>query len=424
MSNKDERYDKLDNTANLFPMIVSESMSNVYRISVTLKYEIVPDILQKALDKVLPYFDVFNSKMTEGLFWYYFETNHNMPPQVEEESTYPCRYINPHTNRDYLFRVSYYKNRINLEVFHAVTDGNGALAFLKEITYQYLRDRYPELKAANHDILSPETSLDREDSYVKNFKKSKKKKYKKEKAFIIEGEKLPENEIGVIHGYINIKDIKTVSKKYGVTINQYLIGTFAWAVYKECMKSQAGKKPFSACVPVNLRPYFDSGTLKNFFAIVSATFRPTKDSYTFDEVLEEVADSLRRQITKENLEDIIAYNVSNEENKWLRAVPLFIKRAVMKRIYLSSAKANTTTVTNLGVISISPGYEDYIEKFTAVLSMSPGQNIKATVFSYRDTLAFTFCSSILETNVQRAFFRHMVEDGINVTVESNGAYYE
>ncbi len=96
----------------------------------------------------------------------------------------------------------------------------------------------------------------------------------------------------------------------------------------------------------------------------------------------------------------------------------------MKRIYLVSAKANTTTVTNLGVIKVAPGYEDYIEKFTAVLSMSPGQNIKATVFSFNETLVFTFSASILETNVQKAFFRHMVEDGINVTVESNGAYYE
>ena len=424
MSSKDERYDKLDNTANLFPMIVSESMSNVYRISVTLKYDIIPDILQGALDKVLPYFDVFNSKMTEGMFWYYFETNNNSAPRVEVEDTYPCRYINAHMNKDYQFRVSYYKNRINLEVFHAVTDGNGALAFLKEITYQYLRDRYPELKETNRDILHSDTSLDKEDSYLKNYKKSKKKKYKKEKAFIIEGEKLTPPELGIIHGYIGIDGIKNAAKRYGVTINQYLLGNFAWAVYKECMKSQAGKKPFSACVPVNLRPYFDSNTLKNFFAIVSATFYPKKDNYTFEEVLKEVADGLKKQVTKENLEDILSYNVSNEENKMLRAVPLFLKNIVMKRVYLASAKANTTTVTNMGLITVSPDYEKYINHFSAVLSTSPGQNVKGAICSYKDTLVFTFSSCIRETHVQRAFFRHMVEDGIDVTIESNGAYYE
>ena len=190
------------------------------------------------------------------------------------------------------------------------------------------------------------------------------------------------------------------------------------------MKSQSGKKPFSACVPVNLRPYFDSTTLKNFFAIVSATFYPKKDNYTFEEVLKEVADGLKRQITKENLEDILSYNVSNEENNMLRAVPLFLKNIVMKRIYLASAKANTTTVTNMGLITVSPDYEKYINHFSAVLSTSPGQNVKGAICSYKDTLVFTFSSGIRETHVQRAFFRHMVEDGIDVTIESNGAYYE
>ena len=424
MSSKDERYDKLDNTANLFPMIVSESMSNVYRLSVTLNYEVVPDILQGALEKVLPYFDVFNCKMTEGMFWYYFETNDKPAPRVEREDTYPCRYINAHMNNGYQFSVSYYENRINLEVFHAVTDGNGALAFLREITYQYLRDRYPELKETNQDVLNADTSLDKEDSYLRNYAKSKKKRYKKEKAFIIEGEKLTPPEMGIIHGYISINEIKKVAKQYGVTINQYLLGTFAWAVYKEGMNLRAGKKPFSACVPVNLRPYFGSDTLKNFFAIVSATYYPKKDNATFEEVLTEVADSLKKQITKENLEDILSYNVSNEENKLLRAVPLFLKSIVMKRIYMASAKANTTTVTNMGLMKVDEAYEKYIKHFSAVLSTSPGQNVKGAVCSYKDTLVFTFSSSIRQTHIQKEFFRHMVSDGIDVTIESNGAYYE
>ena len=47
------RWDKLDNTANLFPSIAGESMTNVYRISVTLTDEIDSEKLQEALDIVL-----------------------------------------------------------------------------------------------------------------------------------------------------------------------------------------------------------------------------------------------------------------------------------------------------------------------------------------------------------------------------------
>ena len=44
--NKDIRWDHLDNTAHLFPVIAGESMSNVYRISVTLPELVQPEYLQ------------------------------------------------------------------------------------------------------------------------------------------------------------------------------------------------------------------------------------------------------------------------------------------------------------------------------------------------------------------------------------------
>lgn len=423
MDDKDMRYDKLDNTANLFPAIANSDVSNVYRVSVTLKEEINEELLQRALDKVLPFFDVFDSRMSRGIFWYYFEHNTNPAPRVVKEETFPCAYINPYTNGEYLFRVTYYKNRINLEVFHALTDGNGAFAFLKEIAYQYLRYSKQELASVN-DTLCCECSLDKEDSYVRNYKKDKIKKYKTKKALIIKGEPFWDGKFGIIHGNINLMDIKKTAKQYGVTINQYLIGVFAWAVYTEYLKKQPCDKPFSACVPVNLRPYFESDTTKNFFAIVSAVFEAKRDDYTFEEVLAEISNGLNNQINKENLEDILSYNVSNQVNKAVRAVPLFLKNFVMKMMYKSSAKANTTTITNLGLINVQDEYKPYIEKFYAVLSLSKGQNIKGAVCSYGDNLVFTFSASVRETFIQRAFFRKLTSDGIHVTIETNGVYYE
>ena len=72
---KDIRWDRLDNTAHLFPVIAGESMSNVYRISVTLTELVQPELLQQALDIVLPKFDGFNLRLRQGVFWYYFEEN-------------------------------------------------------------------------------------------------------------------------------------------------------------------------------------------------------------------------------------------------------------------------------------------------------------------------------------------------------------
>ncbi|MBQ8085018.1 MAG: hypothetical protein IJ232_02800, partial [Lachnospiraceae bacterium] len=204
-------WDKLDNTANLFPVIATEDMSNVYRISVTLTEDIDRVLLQEALNRILPYFLVFRMRLKMGFFWYYFEENTKPAPLVYEEHSYPGAYINKSRNNQYMFRVTYFGRRINLEVFHSLTDGAGGIIFLKELVYQYLRLRYPELLKEVKDKISSGIFLDQEDSYVKNFKKGHSKVYNSERALTLNGERLPKGEIGVVHGYMPVDQLKTVS---------------------------------------------------------------------------------------------------------------------------------------------------------------------------------------------------------------------
>lgn len=424
-SERSIRWERLDNTAHLFPVIAGESMTNVYRISVTLKELIQPDLLQEALDIVLPKFDGFNLRLQMGVFWYYFEENGKPAPTVKQENMFPCRFIKPNRNRSYLFRVSYYKYRINMEVFHVLTDGMGCITFLKELTYQYLRLAHPDLKElVGGDALSSSTSLNREDSFLKNYRKSFAKQYKTQKAYQVKGEKLRPGEFGVMHGYMKITELKKVCKSYGVSINEYLVGCYVWSVYRECLHGMPSKNAIRVAVPVNLRPYFNSNTMKNFFVMVSAEFQPAKEEYTFAEVLQIIRESLRKQITKEHLEELFSYNVSNEKILLARAVPLFLKNIAMGIVYSKSAYANTTTFTNIGNIVVDEAYKPYIDMFHAFLPMSKGQNLKGTICSYGDTLAMNFSYTLKDTSIQRCFFRRIAEDGVSVEVETNGVTYE
>ncbi|MCD8039006.1 MAG: hypothetical protein LUE96_07975 [Lachnospiraceae bacterium] len=418
------RWDRLDNTAHLFPVIAGESMSNVYRISVTLTETVQPQKLQEALDIVLPKFDGFNLRLRQGVFWYYFEENGKPAPRVREENTFPCRFIYQNRNNSYMFRVTYYKYRINLEVFHVLTDGMGGINFLKELTYQYLRLVHPELKGDRGDALNSDTSLNREDSFLKNYRKSSARGYQTKKAYLIRGERLNPGEFGIMHGYMRISELKEVCRRYGVSINEYLVSVFTWSVYKECLNKMPGKKPIRVAVPVNLRPYFDSITTKNFFVMVSAEFCPSKDDYTFEEVLAAVQTSLEKQINKENLEKLFSYNVSNEKPLIARAVPLVLKNIAMRVIYTQSALANTATVTNVGKVTVDEAYKPYVEMIHSCLAMSKGQHIKGNICSYGDTLVFTFSYDLADVSVQRCFFRKAAEDGIRVEIESNGVNYE
>ena len=43
------QWRRLDNTAKIFPVIANENMSQVFRISVTVKEQVKPEVLQQAL---------------------------------------------------------------------------------------------------------------------------------------------------------------------------------------------------------------------------------------------------------------------------------------------------------------------------------------------------------------------------------------
>lgn len=419
----DIRWEKLDNTAHLFPVIAGEDASNVYRVSVTLKELVDPALLQKALDSILPRFDGFNLRLRRGVFWYYFEENGKAAPKVQVEEQFPCRYIRTNSNNNYLFRVSCYKYRINLEVFHALTDGMGGFNFLKELCYQYLRLAHPELMAQAGDHFSPGTTLNREDSFLKNYRRPAPHQYKTARAFRISGEKLRKGEFGVMHGYIKLSQLKKLCRDYGVTINEYMVAVTAWSIYTECLHCTPSDKAIRIAVPVNLRPYFNSTTTKNFFVIVPAEFRPEKESYSFDEVLETVKNALREQLKSENLEEIFSYNVSSQLSPLLRILPLSIKNAAMRCVYLRSASANTTTISNVGRVEVAELYKPYIELFHGYMALSAGQRIKGTICSYEDTLVFSFSYDLADASVQRGFFKKLAEDGLDVEIESNGVHY-
>lgn len=421
------KWEKLDNTANVFPVIADEQTTNTYRIEALMAEPVNPTLLQNALDLVLPKFPGFDLRMRSGIFWYYMEENGKPAPLVYEENDYPCRFIHHgNKNNNYMFRVSYYKNRINLEVFHVLADGMGGLTFLRELCYHYLRLLHPEIKEKLGDGLSPETSLNREDSFKANFRKRANSTYKVKRAFLISGERLPYGGFGLIHGSMPIQQLKSASKRYGGSINEYLVSTFVAGTYHRFGRGISAKRPIRVAVPVNLRPYFGSITTKNFFVMVSAEFYPDSEGrdYSFKEIFDVIQHSLKTQITKEHLEEIFSYNVANEDFFLARAVPLPIKNLAIRIIYTKSALANTTTLTNVGNVTVLDEYKPYINLFRGYIPFSKGQELKCTVMSYLDTLTLSITSAYVDNAIPKYIFRQLAADGISVQIETNGVYYK
>lgn len=432
------RWRKLDNTAKLFAAVAGEDLSNVFRLSVSLKNEIKPELLEQALKLTLPEFENFRVKLRKGFFWNYFETN-NREPLVEKEETYPCKYIDPHASHRFPFRVSYYGRRINFEVFHGLTDGLGALNFLKKMTEHYLelyikvqkKENFQETENAGSaeaakkteqtQEITGETERMQEDGYLRHYSKRPHKRYETEQALSIDGEYLPLDCQSVLHGSIPLGALKAVCRKEGVSITKYLTAALIWSLIQVYTDGKTLKRPAALNLPINLRSFFDSETMANFFSVTNIAWPAGKAPERFEDVLAEVGKQMDEKIVKERLEETISYNVSNEKKWYVRIVPLFVKNIAMNAVFLKSSKAYTMTLSNLGPVSLKPEYEDMVENFHVLIGVSRQQKMKCGVIAFRDKIYLSFNSAVGDLKMQEYFFRFLEERGAASELESNGA---
>lgn len=416
---KEKRWRRLDNTAKIFPVIANESMSQVFRISVTLKEEVDPELLQKALEDILPHIRNFRVRLRRGLFWYYFEENTKVP-LVQREATYPCRYIDPHSNRQFLFRVTYYERRINLEVFHALTDGLGAVSFLKDLTCRYL-----QLVQGESDpwILEEEAPQDppfsTKDSYLENYREVPHRHYSSHPAYRLEGNYLPFGTFQIIHGYVSTQEMKQVCHGYGASITKYLAAALIWSIWQEYLDGQPWEQPVVLNLPINLRAFFGSDTMANFFAVTMIGYLFKEPDMDFARLVGIVSREMDKKIDKKRLEQCISYNVSNEKKWYLRIIPLAIKKLALNLVFRLKDRAYTMTLSNVGLISMPEPYQDAVERFHMLIGVSRHQPVKCSVCAYGDEVAVTFTSVFADNHLQRRFFERLREDGLHVQVEGN-----
>jgi NRPS condensation-like uncharacterized protein len=230
--------------------------------------------------------------------------------------------------------------------------------------------------------------------------------------------------MSVIHGFVSSAALIDLCKRNKVSLTQYISTLIIWCVYKEYMNEQPHKEPIQVNIPVNLRHFFHSTTEMNFFSYINVGITITKSEYTFEEMLEITKQQFTSQLTKENLSQSISDNVATERNIFVRVTPLPVKNVGVKIAYIGSGKANSFVLSNVGKIEVQEEFRKYIDKFEVLLSVSKSEPIKCGVCSYEDNLVFSFTSIMKEAYLQRAFFRHLAEQGIEVIIESNGAGYE
>jgi NRPS condensation-like uncharacterized protein len=414
---KKVEWTRLDNAAKIFPPTSNERDTKVFRFACELYEPVDPVILQEALDETIEIFPLYKSVLRKGVFWYYFESS-NIKPIIEEENLSVCARIYNEHHRNLLFRVFYYKNRINLEIYHALSDGTGALWFLKTLLYYYLTNKYNEDFGDNHPALDYDASVSQkmDDSFLKHYTGNKIPKGDKQlKAYHIRGSRRDENRMRLIEGTMSVKEVLAAAHDYDTTLTVYLTALFMYSIYKG-MSVRGKKHPVVLSVPVNLRNYFESVSARNFFATINVGYHFGEDSTELKDVIQSVSDSFKRELTEDRLRNHMNRLAALEHNVFARVVPLVIKDVTLKIANMVNERGITAAISNVGKVNVPNEFKPYIRLFDVFTSARRPQ---ICMCSYGDHLVISFTSPFEETDIQKTFFQMLGEKGIHVEVSSN-----
>jgi NRPS condensation-like uncharacterized protein len=415
---------RLDNVAKIYPVLAGSRHLTMFRLAVRLNVSVNPVILQQALETTLRRFPFFAVRLRRGLFWYYLEANPHRP-LIEPDGLNPLRPLRPGEQLGFLFRVRYTEHRIAIEFFHALTDGYGASVFLKTLTACYLNlAGYPVAPAPEYgllDVTEPANQAEMEDAYKRHAVFRRPHRPTASRAFHLQGTIRPGHHLQVISGTIPIEPLGKIARELKVSITELLVSVYLFQVYQ--IQQQGGFKvnaPVSISVPIDMRRFFPSQTLRNFFLFAMPGIEPAYGEYTFPEVLQLVHHFMRYTINEKYLNALMAANVSPENSLLIRMSPLLFKNLVMRLAYSSSGEPSFSAIfSNLGVHKLPADMAQWVDRFEVLLGPSHCNPVNCGIISSCGKLVITLTSTMVETDFQRAFFRHLVKLGIPVLIESN-----
>ena len=418
------RWLRLDNAAKIYPAAKRQNWSNVFRLSATLTEDVDKAVLQSALDVTVRRFPSIAARLRRGVFWYYLEQVSHAP-MIRDEASYPLTRMTAKEMRRCAFRVIAYKKRIAVEFFHSLTDGNGALIFLKSLTAEYLQQKYGIAVSAVHGVLGrleEPSEEELEDSFLKYAGPVPTSRQGND-AWRLSGTLESGGFLNLTCMQVPVKQVLDKAHEYGVSVTNFLGAAMMMALQnlqQEIVPNPMRRKHIKVLLPVNLRNIFPSKSLRNFALYTTPEIDPRLGEYSFAEICSAIYHRMGFEVNPKFMGSLIATNVGSERLMAVKLMPLFIKNIVMKAVFDAvGERKSTLSLSNLGVVRLPEEMKPYVERLDFILGVQATAPNNCGVLSYGDTIYINFIRNTREPELEYHFFKVLRDMGLSVTVESN-----
>jgi len=423
---QDRGWLRLDNAAKLFPAIMSDDLTSVFRITALLKEPVRYSAIREAVAITSKRFPYFNVSLGSGIFWNYLEFNDHLP-RIQAEETIPCTAFAAKRRGEPLYRIIIKGKKISVEFIHILTDGTGAMEYLKSLLCTYLTLSGKQITSPG-DIILPSTPVsdeEFEDGYNKFFQKLP-PPVKLVKAWHLPFKPDKKLKLKILRAEINVNEILETARKNNVSVTEYFVSVYHFALQKIYMSSgeksrRGNRKVLRIEVPVNMRKLFPIRTMRNFSLFVLPEIDLRLGTYTFEEILRSVHHQLQMSADIKQISRFLSSNVSSEKHFIVRIMPLFIKKMVIASVYKGLASRRWTgIVTNMGPVTLPEEMQDMIDSLE-IIPPPPNPNVKinCALVSYKNRLRISFSNITQSNELERLVLRHLADAGIHVKILNN-----
>lgn len=413
-----KKWFPLDDAAKLYPLSMERGRMSTARLAVYLKENVIPELLQVALNFTIKRFPTFAVTIKKGFFWHYLDMT-SRRFCIEPENEIPCTPIKISRSGSQAFRIFYYQNRISMEMFHALSDGLGAVYFIKSLIAEYLRLTGKEivLDETVFDINTIPSSEEFENSFEK-VSLTGSISTLANKPVLQMGGKLARNKpCRIVHFKINATELKTVCRKYHTTVARYFLALIFVAT-KNVIDKSSGE--INIQVPVNLRSYYLSKTLRNF-VLPCGICLPIETIKDVETIIPEINRQMKTKTSKESMSELIASTKSLIN--MVKYVPLALKQPVARIGYgFWGDKAFTTILSDLGVVRMPQSISEHIESMDAIIGPSITQRARCVAVTFNNTTTLSITKSTNSPVFEEKIYELLCADKISVTVEGSEKY--
>ena len=418
------RWMRLDNAAKIYPAAKRRNWNNFFRISATLTEPIDTGVLASALDVTARRFPSIAVRLRRGVFWYYLE---EIPktPSIQPEKSCPLAHAPFHEVRQCAFRVLVYKNRVAVEFFHALTDGTGALVFVKTLLAEYLSEKYGLSVPAEKGVLgrleepSPEELEDSFARYAGDVTASR----AESTAYHLSGTPERDGYKNLVTMMIPAEKLRACAKEHGVSVTELLCAAMMQAIGElqaEKVPNVRHRKPVKVLIPVNLRNLFPSRSLRNFASYITPEIDPRMGDCSFSELCSLVHHKMGLENNRRTMRAKFAANVASERSPILRVMPLFIKNIAMKAVFDAVGECKSCLcLSNLGRVELPEVMVPYVQRMDFIIGVQARAPHDCGVVTWGDTVYINCIRSIQGPELEYRFYRVLHRLGLPVRVESN-----